>query len=245
MTVLQALFHPSTTGTEPLVIKPIADGRFSVTVDQSAILDSQTGVLYQGNQFAEMGYRHFTGIVGLTDAEIVSIPYLFALAVNPLFLPESLLRSPDSGPKVFFANSALYGSNKLQSGQVIWQYPDGGIESPIAGYKYVPFASKYAINNEGDIRLISTGDSISTGHNRDGIYTLELDRGDNIDIDAPNLMVLAFGKYNETNYLDEPVPMISDKTHVDYLKLSNWLKAVIIDTDKYVTGEDFGTRLIT
>lgn len=243
MTVLSTLFHPS-EGTTSNVIMPIASGRFVIAENQADIVDTETGTTYQGNPLVESGKRRFTNITGLTDTEILSIPYLYGLAVNPLFLPEAILKGVDTGPKAFFSGAAIHNSYLLNAGQVIWIYPDGGIESSIPGYKYVPFASKYVINDEGDIKLLDTGDSILSGHNRDGIYTIELDRGGDIDIDVPNLMVLAFGKYDETNYLDEPKPLNTDAAHPDYLKLSNWLKTLIVDTDKYVADEEIGTRLI-
>lgn len=242
---IETLFHGGTESKDLMPIMPIANGRFSMKTLNSeySIVDNDTAIEYTHDTLRPLIQCAYTNITSLTDTSVMSVPYLFALAVEPLLLPLDILQSEDRGPKAFFKYGALFNDRLLSPDQVIWIYPDGGVATSTPGYVYVPYASKYGIDNEGDIIVLETGVSLVNGHNREDKFKLSLDRGGAVEIDIPSLLLAAFGKYNERTYLLSPEPINPDSTHADYMKLTNWFKTYERTSDKAVANPEVDPRI--
>lgn len=146
--------------------------------------------------------------------------YLYAIATTQIKLPEEILfDDPAVAPMVF-----IYGGEFLNNGssQLFWQYPDGGI--PVVGeplLRYVPMASRYAVDAAGVVYDLSSGTPviITAGHNR-STFLLESDPGNMVEVDLARMMIHAFGKYNEVNFLDQIIYLDGDSTNLDITNLT-------------------------
>lgn len=240
--VLKELFHsPKEAGVNFHRITSI-DERFGLDTSCNGVIDYTTGVRYKGDRtVTPISHQSFTNITDLTDTAEMSYPYLYALAVNPIKLPSVILRGTD-GPKVYYRSSALT-TGRLSDDKVVWVYPEGGVESTRADFKYIPFCSNYAVNASGAVYNLKDSAFISSGHNQDHNYQLTMDNGKLITLHIGDILVLAFGMYNENNYLLPAVPLNDLTSDPSFATLANWVKEFTVDDTSFYEASVVDPRL--
>lgn len=223
------------------VVQPFANSRFAVAKDLSSIIDTTQVVVHRAPANVDVMYRAFQNIDGLTNDRTLSVLYMYALSVKPIMLPEDVLRGTD-GPKAFFLGKS-YVSNQITPNDIVWLYPDGGIESTREGYKYVPMCSRYAVNEDGELWDLTDNEAVPINTNDTEGVKLTTDSGDEVRLPLLDIVTLAFGKYNIYNYTD-PAFSTVDIDHDDYGKLSTTHKAPTKELDTHVTLDKVGPHIV-
>lgn len=199
------------------------------------------GTLYLGNPDVEYQHVAFTGIGELIPTNTTrSLAYLKAHQVHPINLPRDHLMTPGA-VNVKLLNGALTfkSSGHYTAEEIIWLIRDNGFESAdYAGFRFVPFASRYIIDNNAQLAWAESGEVVTQALD-DPLVRILTDAGTWLDINRADLMLIAFGKYDETNYMNEAVPINTDTDYSGYFALTNWVKDLIVDDEKQSTDLEF------
>ena len=176
---------------------PIETGQFLIHKDFSIHNTGTQDSLLEKDPLISLDKWAIAGLLPSIPAlEPVAFSYMYALAVKAVRLPESVLFASPTVLKVYIKNGIFAG----KPGQPFIQYPDGGIPTDFnPDYKYIPGASKYAVNDQGVIVIAETGVTVEAGHNRAGLL-LNTDAGTTYEISPEEAMLTAFGKYTVETY---------------------------------------------
>lgn len=212
-----------------LVIECIDSGRWHVS--QEDVLDSKTNKVYQFPDNADLDTLVIDNVTGLTDSGPLQILYLIALALKPLHgISDTILLNPSNGIKIFTLRN-----DYIETGDFVWQFPDGGIEHTFyTGFFHVPGASKYIVNTDGTIKK-TNNDPVTIGTGRDGMIIVETDHGDDYEILAARLVLMAHGKYDANN-VDGTVYYVDDDEA--NIKLDNLSSVPVVDTDAVILFDE-------
>lgn len=180
-------------------IMSLDNGRWVLTKEFD-LVDSQKQFVYKRDRAVPLDEVVWAEVPGLNvGASPLSLIYLATLMVKPLYLPKTVLLDGAKSPKVQVLNGKW-----LQPSQGFWRFPVGGIQAatPSGDYRYVPGASKYAVNETGIIIILSTGQRLIEGTGRKDVI-LETDLGGKVEIEPARVVALAFGDYNAVNWKNE------------------------------------------
>lgn len=197
------------TFTDGKLVVPILNERFHIT-SEFDLYDNTLDVIYKRDPSIALDKLAYDGVIPeATSSEPVSLTYLFALAVCNVQLPDELLFDNVSAPRVYVRSGKFAGAPS----QILLQWPVGGITVPgDVTFRYIPMASNYAVSATGQIKHVPTGQIVTAGWNRSSIL-IDTDIGTMYEANIAELVLLAFGEYNSTNYMNSPVHKDGDVTN--------------------------------
>lgn len=144
--------------------------------------------------------------------ELKKLGFVVALATKRIRLPYYLWDRLD----VLFVNG---DSKDVRPGNLVWKFPEGGLESKIKGFFYIPGYSGYAISKNGEVWSSFVNKLISSYIDSYGyrIFGINPDVGKRSISGQHRLKALAFIPY--TGNVDD-----LDVNHIDGNKCNNDLK---------------------
>lgn len=130
----------------------------------------------------------------------LNVFYLNALIHKDPFLPDEVLVDPARAPEAHYLHfsESTYVTG-FKGYQIIWLFPDGGIEHlDHPGYYYIPGFPDYAVSDAGEVIQVSDGATINANVADGRKIDLTTGDGNLVTIGIASIMVMAFGKYDKT-----------------------------------------------
>lgn len=155
---------------------------------------------------------------------------LIAICYKSIRIPQERYKDLD----VLFADN---DETNFHPENLIWKFPDGGIESEtFAGFYYIPHFSKYVISKEGIIRNARTGNEVkSFQEERYTIFRIYPDTGMFTSIGRHRLMALTFLPY-PNNVSALVVNHKNGKPSEDWIDNLEWVTRARNNQHAYETG---------
>jgi hypothetical protein len=193
------------------VIESIYDGRFAI--NKTGLFDTVDNIIYSFPEGVDFRQVVLDGVPGLS-AGVVSAFFLYLLTIKPMrYMPDAVLTANDNGITYDDADVAYIAH--LEEGEFLWQVPDGGVAGAFyTTYRHVPFATDYIVNDAGVVRRISTNEELVLGTGFT-TYNIVTDTGQIIAVEPARLVIWAWGKYNEKNWLDTIYFIDGDETKLN------------------------------
>lgn len=218
------------------IIESLADGRFSLDEANNRIFDREEAKFYTLPADADPDTAAFQNITALTGANPMRLKFLKHLIRKPMLnVPDATIQDPTLCPKLALS---------ADGAKSIWEFPDGGIDSDVSGFKLVPGATMTTVSDAGVVHKVNDDGTTEELVAFPGSQDVEIvtDTGHTLRVEIARLVVLASGKYElrDMSYSNSLIFKDGDPTNLAVANLA--LQVDEVDTN-YVEGDPATDRI--